>query len=552
MRRVGLWAARTTRPGRRRGARLGGRFAHAWRRSLQLRVVVSTLALSSVVVLVLGLVLLDQITARILDSKVAAATEEAERARVTVSRELAGADESNSLLSRLTVARTALTTSGSATTDPASSGAGAFDSVLLAPGSGPRGTTSSGPVDAVPQNLRSFVQAGQVTYVYADVGSPGRVVAGLVVGTPVNADVPGLELYLVFPLTSEESSVGLVRTILLLGGLVLLLLLAGIALLVVRQVVLPVRTAVEVAERFASGHLDERMVVRGEDDVARLGEAFNEMAESLADQIAQLEEFGSLQRRFTSDVSHELRTPLTTVRMAADVLHAGSDDMNPALRRSAELLVTELDRFESLLGDLLEISRHDAGVAELAVEPIDLRSSVEAAVSTVHHLVAESGSELVLDLPARPVLAEVDARRVERVLRNLLANALDHGEGRPVTLTLRSDRTGAAVTVRDAGVGLRPGEAELVFHRFWRADPSRVRRSGGTGLGLAISLEDALLHDGRLEAWGEPGRGACFRLTLPLRRGTTLTRSPLPLEPGPAAAPGELPATTPTRAQVRA
>jgi len=382
-------------------------------------------------------------------------------------------------------------------------------------------------VGEVPAALRPFVQAGQLTYQYTTVSG----VPTLVVGTPAPSDVASLELYLIFPLTSEERNISLIQGILALGGAVLLLLLAGIAALVTRQVVLPVRAAVDVAERFSDGHLEERMPVRGEDDVARLGLAFNDMAASLAEQIAQLEEFSALQRRFTSDVSHELRTPLTTVRMAADVLHAGSEKMNPALRRSAELLVAELDRFENLLADLLEISRHDAGMAELAAEPLDVRLCVRAAMETVRNLVAQTGTEIVLDLPDERVLVEADARRVERVLRNLLANALDHGEGKPIRVQLRASDTAVAVVVRDSGLGLRPGEAELVFHRFWRADPSRVRRSGGTGLGLAISLEDAHLHGGWLDAWGRPGEGACFRLTLPLRQGAELTDSPLPLVP---------------------
>ena len=502
-------------------------FAHWWRRSLQLRVVTSTLVLSSIVVLALGFVLLSQVTARLLDAKVNAATEEVERARSTVQRELAGADESNSLRSRLNSAGSALTNPGMGLSGSSSSEAGAFEPVLIVRGDGPRGAVTSGPVGEVPATLRPFVQAGQLTYQYTSVAG----LPTLVVGTPAPSDVAGLELYLVFPLSSEERNISLIQGTVALGGAVLLLLLAGIAALVTRQVVLPVRTAVDVAERFAEGHLDERMSVRGEDDVARLGLAFNDMAASLAQQIAQLEEFGALQRRFTSDVSHELRTPLTTVRMAADVLHAGSADMNPALRRSAELLVAELDRFETLLADLLEISRHDAGMAELADEPLDARLCVRAAVETVRNLSAQSGSELVLDLPDERILLEADARRVERILRNLLANALDHGEGKPVHVQLRASESAVAITVRDTGVGLRPGEDELVFNRFWRADPSRVRRSGGTGLGLAISLEDAHLHGGWLDAWGRPGVGACFRLTLPLRRGGTLIESPLPLVP---------------------
>jgi two-component system sensor histidine kinase MtrB len=295
-------------------------------------------------------------------------------------------------------------------------------------------------------------------------------------------------------------------------------------------VVRPVRQAAEIAERFADGHLDERMPVHGDDEVARLAESYNEMAGSIQTQIRQLEEFGALQRRFTSDVSHELRTPLTTVRMAADVLHASKDQLLPALRRSSELLVTELDRFEALLNDLLEISRLDAGVADLTAERVDMHGVVVRAVEAVRGLAEESGTPLRLHLPAG-IQAEVDPRRVERIVRNLVANAVDHGEGRPVDITLAGDDAAVAVVVRDHGVGLRPGEAALVFNRFWRAEESRARRSGGSGLGLSISIEDARLHGGWLQAWGEPGRGSAFRLTLPRELGEPFSTSPLPLVP---------------------
>jgi len=322
-----------------------------------------------------------------------------------------------------------------------------------------------------------------------------------------------------------------VQSTLLVGGLVLLLLLAGIANLVTRQVVRPVRTAAQAAERFAGGELDERMVVVGEDDVARLAQSYNKMAESIEKQIRQLEEFGTLQRRFTSDVSHELRTPLTTVRMAADVLHASREQFPPGLARSTELLVDELDRFESLLGDLLEISRLDAGVEELVAEYIDVRPIAVRAAQTVATIARNAGTEIILDLPEEETSAEVDSRRIERILRNLLANAVDHGDGHPVRLRMAADENALAVTVRDYGIGLRQGEADLVFNRFWRADPSRNRHTGGTGLGLAISVEDARLHGGRLEAWGEPGLGANFRLLLPRQQDVELGESPLPLRP---------------------
>jgi two-component system sensor histidine kinase MtrB len=312
---------------------------------------------------------------------------------------------------------------------------------------------------------------------------------------------------------------------------VLVLLLAAITSLVIRQVVRPVRNAAEIAERFAEGHLDERMRVIGEDDVARLAESYNSMAASIQGQIRQLEDFGQLQRRFTSDVSHELRTPLTTVRMAADVLHASREQFPAGLSRSTELLVDELDRFEALLGDLLEISRLDAGVEELASEPVDVRSLARSAVDSVRGLVGPTTTEIELHVPDTEVIAEVDAVRVERILRNLLANAVDHGEGLPVQLSIAMNDTAIGIAVRDFGVGLHRGEADLVFNRFWRADPSRNRRTGGTGLGLAISVEDARLHGGWLEAWGEPGKGAYFRLTLPRHPHTELTDSPLPMPP---------------------
>jgi two-component system, OmpR family, sensor histidine kinase MtrB len=509
---------------------LGRAVSYAWRRSLQLRVVSLTLGLSLTVILVLGFVLTSQITDRILEVKVRAATEEIQRARDTVSG-IVGGEETRSLDSSLQLARNTLIDRKA---DAGPGLAGAFDAVLVVPGDGPREATAAGPVQQVPDALREFVEAGQVSYQYATVHTDGFSGPALILGSPTvsaASTVTNLELYLIFPLNNEESTIALVRGTMATGGIVLLGLLAAIALLVARQIVLPVRSASRIAERFAEGHLTERMPVRGEDDMARLAVSFNDMAESLSRQITQLEEFGNLQRQFTSDVSHELRTPLTTVRMAADLIYDHSEDLEPALRRSSELMVNELDRFETLLADLLEISRHDAGVAELAVEAVDLRSTVQSALDNVGHLAADAGVQLDVDMPTDGVIAEVDPRRAERILRNLIANAIDHAERKPVEIRMAADEDTVAVTVRDHGVGLRPGEEKLVFSRFWRSDPSRVRRSGGTGLGLAISIEDARLHQGRLEAWGEPGKGACFRLTLPLVRGHKVTTSPLPLKP---------------------
>jgi two-component system sensor histidine kinase MtrB len=301
---------------------------------------------------------------------------------------------------------------------------------------------------------------------------------------------------------------------------------------VTRQVVTPVRLAAQIAERFSAGRLSERMVVKNRDDIGRLATSFNQMAGNLQRQIGQLEELSRVQQQFVSDVSHELRTPLTTVRMAADVLHEsreGFDD--PVARRSAELLQAQLDRFESLLADLLEISRFDAGAAVLSAEPVDVRDIVQAVTDAAAPLAARKGTEVNVEVPSTPCVADVDARRIERVLRNLVVNAIEHGEGRGVRVRVAADDGAVAVAVRDHGVGLKPGESSLVFHRFWRADPARARSTGGTGLGLAIALEDARLHGGWLQAWGEPGGGSQFRLTLPCRDSDELRASPIPLIP---------------------
>jgi two-component system sensor histidine kinase MtrB len=516
-------------------------FGELWRRSLQVRVATSTLALSTAVVFVLGMVLQNEIIDRLLYAKQQAAIAQTGIAQRTASTELRGMNSTtDNAPARLSGALTSLTTAsniaGSDQQQAATSSAGAFVPVLAAaaPGVPDEQVEAEGPYQNVPDSLRQFVQNGQSGFQMTTVQGPGGPQIYLVVGAPITSADQPVQLYLMFSLSTEQNTINVVEGTLLVGGLVLVLLLAGITNLVIRQVVRPVRSAAEIAERFAEGHLDERMRVIGEDDVARLAESYNQMAESIQAQIHQLEDFGHLQRRFTSDVSHELRTPLTTVRMAADVLHASREQFPSGLSRSTELLVDELDRFEALLGDLLEISRLDAGVEELASDQVDVRGLARSAVNSVYGILESTTTEIELDLPVTEMTADVDSRRVERILRNLLANAIDHGEGLPVRLSVAASETAIAVTVRDYGVGLRPGEAELVFNRFWRADPSRNRRTGGTGLGLAISVEDARLHGGLLEAWGEAGKGACFRLTLPRRPGLDLTDSPLPLPPADA------------------
>jgi two-component system sensor histidine kinase MtrB len=509
-----------------RAARGGRAIRRAWQHSLQLRVGATTLVVTGIGVLLIGIFLVNQISAGVLRAKRTAAVLQATAGLDTVRRVFADVSPGDipSQNAAVTSAQSQLAATGSQ--------AGLFTITIESANTSVSAGFQNSP--DIPRSLRTLVQDNNLAIEYAPIpqpnGSTDQTVPGLIVGEPVTTQNGVFELYYLFPLSAEADTIALVQRTVLLAGIGLVLFVAAISLLVTRQVVRPVRVAAKTAERLAAGDLAQRIPVRGTDDIARLGESFNAMAGSLQRQIRRLEELSRLQRRFTSDVSHELRTPLTTIRMAGELLHSQRDAFPPELARSAELLQAELDRFEALLADLLEISRYDAGVAHLEMDVTDLSAVAASAIDASQVLAQRQGSEVILHAPAQSVPVAMDARRVERILRNLLGNALDHGEGRPVVVTIAADDHSAAVTVRDSGVGLRAGEAGLVFNRFWRGDPSRSRLTGGTGLGLAISLEDARLHGGWLQAWGERGVGAQFRLTLPRRAGDELSSSPLPLE----------------------
>jgi two-component system sensor histidine kinase MtrB len=515
------------RPGAARATAWARHLTRHWRRSLRLRVVLATLVLSSTVVALLGVLLLHRVGAGLLEDKRRAALADASSGLAYAQGQLTATDRTdapavNALLETVT---TDLGRRGSPS--------GLFEVAVLPVDAGSDGfRTEPFEPAGIPAALGDAVRSGSAADVWIKPGGPAGSAGGLLVGAPLSAPTGRYELYYLFPLTTEQRTMALVRSTLAVGGGVLVLLVAAIAALISRSVVSPVREAARVAEQFAAGRLEERIQVTGEDELARLATSFNDMAAALQRQIRQLEELSEVQRRFTADVSHELRTPLTTVRMAADVLHGARADFPPQVARSAEILDSQLGRFERLLVDLLEISRHDARAAVLEPESSDLARLVTRTAEEFASAARRVGSRLDLrGVPSSAVVAEVDVRRVARILRNLLDNAIDHAEGGAVRVDLAATGSTVALRVFDPGLGLRPGEAEHVFDRFWRADPSRARTTGGTGLGLAISREDARLHAGELEAWGRPGIGASFRLVLPRRPGVRLGRPPLPLVP---------------------
>jgi two-component system sensor histidine kinase MtrB len=214
--------------------------------------------------------------------------------------------------------------------------------------------------------------------------------------------------------------------------------------------------------------------------------------------------------------------------MAAEVIYEQKGNFDTKVARSSELLINQIDRFELLLSDLLEVSRFDAQAASLGVVTFDISNLVRKTVDYLH----PSKSTLFEVLtPPEPVEVEGDPRRIERILRNLISNAVDHGEGKKVLVQIKTSDNEVAIGVRDYGLGFNAEDAPYLFDRFWRADPSRARTSGGSGLGLSIALEDAKLHQGQLLAWGKPKQGAHFVLTLPKLHGNSVQSFPISLEP---------------------
>ena len=520
-----------------RATKLLRRAVSLWRRSIQVRVVASTVLLSALIVGIVGVFLIQQTRDGLLDQREEAAVAEATRVTAEARERLEAvpATETDVALQLRELVNPIVQLGR--TRDFAVVLSGPAGETRVADLYTPRLDKASVPADLERHFDTASGTAAGTAYTYTEIrrttaDDEVSAVPGIVVGSQVRlpADSQTYTLYYLFPLTDEIATLQLVSRALLTAAGLLLLLVAGLAWVVTRQVVTPVRMARRVAERLAAGELQERLRVQGEDDLARLAMSFNQMATSLQRQIRQLEELSRVQRRFVSDVSHELRTPLTTVRMAGEVLHDARGEFDPATARAAELLQVELERFETLLVDLLEISRFDAGAAVLEIDDVDLADVARRIADSTSALASQNGVEVHVEASG-PAWAEADVRRVERIVRNLVTNAIDHAESGDIVIRVAGDEHAAAIAVRDHGVGLGIGEAAMVFNRFWRADPARARTSGGTGLGLSIAMEDTHLHGGWLQAWGRPGEGAQFRLTLPRRTGGVLRRSPLPLVP---------------------
>ncbi len=524
---VGSW-----REIRRALAALPRRALELWRHSLQFRTVLITFALSSLAIFVIGLYISFSIASNLFKTQLDAALGDANDATIAAQRILEGSDAADRASMQSVMAQVATTVQRVS----GSSAIAYFQPDDVSNPIAPPTRIAPSLSGVISPELQEHVRADQDGQYWQSValeGDDGSDDPGVVVGSSIG--VPGVgeyELYVGYNFAAAQGTLAFMQLVGTIGAVALLVLLSAITLLVVRWVIEPIRSAATTSRRLAAGDLGVRMPEKGEDELATLAASFNGMADSLQARIRELAELSVMQQRFVSDVSHELRTPLTTIRLAGDVLYGQREDFPGPTSRTVELLHTQTERFETLLSDLLEISRYDAGSVELATEATNLVHLAGDAIESMHELARSRGSELRLEAPGGHLDAKVDPRRIRRIVRNLLGNAIEHGEGRPIVVAVDSNESAIALSVRDYGLGMTEEEASRVFDRFWRADPSRTRTIGGTGLGLAIALEDAVAHGGTLDVWSRRGSGTVFRLTLP-RMGHAEEEliSPLPLEP---------------------
>jgi signal transduction histidine kinase len=354
----------------------------------------------------------------------------------------------------------------------------------------------------VPRELLGLVRQGNLAFQRVTLAG----LPYLVMGAPVE----GHPTTLLFLFVSEQAIFGDLSSlgIILLVGWGAVVVLSGlVGSMLARRTLAPVARASDAARSLAEGLLETRLPVDANDEFGAWASSFNEMAQALETKIAALQAAHARERRFTSDVSHELRTPVTALVNEASLLRDHLDRIPDEARRPAELLVRDVARLRRLVEELMEISRLDSGDGALRLEPVDLRVLVEGVIQT-------RGWTGRIELSLDPMVVATDRRRLERILANLIANAIEHG-GRGVTVAARRDG-GVTVEVSDRGPGIRREDQPHLFDRFYKADPSRS--SGGSGLGLAIALENARLLGGDIDVLSEPGAGSTFTLRLPVTR----------------------------------
>jgi two-component system sensor histidine kinase MtrB len=391
---------------------------------------------------------------------------------------------------------------------------GGFDVVTIDGDGSFTTTTFSLSAASIPAALREPVAAGRVVSMRSTVSDePYLVVGGRVVPD-------GRGWYFFFPLDDVVADQALVRNVLAGVGSVLVVVSALVGAAAASNLLRPIRRTRDAVHRLEAGRLETRLPEEGRDELADLARSFNRMAQALESTVGDLRELEANHRRFVADVSHELRTPLTALTTAADVLEANSDGLNDPGRRAGRLLVVESRRLGTLVEDLMEISRLDAGVAQISWEPIDL------GIATAGALDQRDVSDRVEAHLPEGVTTYADRRRLDTILGNLIDNALEHGRP-PVGVTVSATSDHVVVEVSDAGAGISVEHLDHVFDRFYKADPARPR-SAGSGLGLAIARENARLHGGDVTVGVGARGGAAFVLLLPRHQAPPVDGGPGP------------------------
>jgi two-component system sensor histidine kinase MtrB len=288
-----------------------------------------------------------------------------------------------------------------------------------------------------------------------------------------------------------------------------LLVAALVGRVLARRTLGPVARASEAARLIAAGRLDTRLPVGATDEFGAWAAAFNEMADALEAKIAALSAAQARELRFTANVAHELRTPLTALVAEASLLSGQVSQLPDPARRPVELVIADVSRLRTLVDELMEISRLDAGSEPVLQRLVDVQAVVAA-------LISARGWQDRVAVDGGPLTLTTDPRRVERILANLVGNAVEHS-GRDVVVRTGTDGAHGCIDVADAGPGISPEHLPHVFERFYKADSARAGL--GSGLGLAIASENARLLGGNISVSSDTERGSVFRLTLPLGPG---------------------------------
>jgi signal transduction histidine kinase len=323
-------------------------------------------------------------------------------------------------------------------------------------------------------------------------------------------ELDGVSLNVLFSAAALERQMDRLGSIMLRTWLGVVLLAGLVGMIVARRALRPVARASEAARSLAEGLLETRLPVDRQDEFGAWAISFNEMADALQTKIEALLRARARERRFASDVAHELRTPVTSLVASASLLRTKLGELDPDTLWSARRLLEQVTRMKSLVLELLEMSRFDEGRERLELVKVDPQEFLKS-------LLAQRGWTKQVECLVEAPPVTTDARRLERILGNLIDNAILHGGGE-VSLVWSAVDGWTTIKVGDRGPGIAAGDLERVFDRFFKADPSR---SGGSGLGLSIARENALILDGDISVQDRRPSGTEFVVKLPMELGVT-------------------------------